>query len=419
MPANHLNESTDLRDLIPDPQNARSHGERNLSLIASSLREVGAGRSIVVDEDGTILAGNATVAAAARAGIGKVRIVDTDGSELIAVRRSNLTDDQKRQLALFDNRAAELAGWDTEVLTSLADDLDLSDLWDDDELADLLGQLDADTAPSLHTEPDDVPDMPSSPITQPGDLWRLGPHRLLCGDATKSDDLAVVLDGGLADLIVTDPPYGVAYEGKTPDRLTIANDDLDAAALGSFLAAAFTAMHTVTKPGGAIYCFHADSHGLTVRQAFRAAGWLQKQTLIWVKPSLVLGRQDYHWRHEPILYGWKPGASHYFTDDRTQTTVWEVDRPSRSAEHPTMKPVELLAIAIANSSRPGAVVLDPFAGSGSTLIACEQLGRRARLVELDPRYCEVIVQRWEAATGQTADRVSHGDDAREPAVTTA
>jgi DNA modification methylase len=411
-------QSADLTDLTPDPQNARTHGERNLSLIASSLREVGAGRSIVVDEDGVILAGNATVAAAARAGIAKVRIVDADGSELIAVRRSNLTSDQKRRLALFDNRAAELADWDTEVLASLADDLDLSLLWNEDELTALLGSLNAEDAPALRTDPDDVPEIPATPLTQPGHLWRLGPHRLLCGDATKAEDLALVLDGALADLIVTDPPYGVAYEGKTPDRLTIANDDLDDAALASFLAAAFTAMHTVTKPGGAIYCFHADSHGLTVRQAFRAAGWLQKQTLIWVKQTLVLGRQDYHWRHEPILYGWKPGASHYFTDDRTQTTVWEVDRPSRSAEHPTMKPVDLLAIAISNSSRPGAVVLDPFAGSGSTLIACEQLGRRARLVELDPRYCEVIVQRWEAATGQTAERVSYagpGGDVAETA----
>jgi DNA modification methylase len=405
MPINHVDEPTQLTDLIPDPQNARFHGERNLSLIASSLREVGAGRSIVVDEDGTILAGNATVEAAARAGIGKVRIVDTDGSELIAVRRSNLTDDQKRRLALFDNRAAELADWGTDVLASLADDLDLSDLWDDDELAALLGKLDADAAPILRTDPDEVPEIPASPVTQPGDLWRLGPHRLLCGDATKAEDLSLVLENGLADLIVTDPPYGVAYEGKTSDRLTIANDDLDDTALGSFLDAAFTAMHAVTKPGGAIYCFHADSHGLVVRQAFRTAGWLHKQTLIWVKQSLVLGRQDYHWRHEPILYGWKPGTGHFFVDDRTQTTVWEVDRPSRNAEHPTMKPVDLLAIAIANSSLPGEVVLDPFAGSGSTLIACEQLGRHARLVEIDPRYCDVIVKRWEAATGKTAERL--------------
>jgi DNA modification methylase len=419
MANNDLDQTADLADLTPDPQNARSHGERNLALIASSLLDVGAGRSIVVDEDGTILAGNATVAAAARAGIGKVRIVDTDGSELIAVRRSNLTDDQKRRLALFDNRAAELADWDTEVLASLADDLDLSGLWDDDELAALLGQFDADAAPPRRTDPDDVPEIPLSPITQPGDLWVLGPHRLLCGDATKVEDLSVVLDGALAGLIVTDPPYGVAYEGKTSDRLTIANDDLDDTGLGSFLDAAFTAMHTVTKPGGAIYCFHSDSHGLVVRQAFRTAGWLHKQTLIWVKQSLVLGRQDYHWRHEPILYGWKPGAGHYFVEDRTQTTVWEVDRPSRNAEHPTMKPVELLTIAIGNSSLPGEVVLDPFAGSGSTLIACEQLGRRARLAEIDPRYCDVIVQRWESLTGKAAERVSPAGPERDSATVAA
>jgi DNA modification methylase len=406
MVTEEFSSTTDLADLMPDPQNARTHGERNLALIESSLREVGAGRSIVVDEDGTILAGNATVAAAARAGFSRVRVVDADGSELIAVRRTGLTDEQKRRLALFDNRAAELADWDTEIIAALADDTDLSLLWNDDELATLLGHLENNEPPALLTNPDEVADVPVEPVTQPGDCWKLGDHRLLCGDATKDGDLVRVLDGAVADLIVTDPPYGVAYEGKTIDRLTIANDDLDDHSLYAFLLDALSAIQGVTKPGGAIYCFHADSHGLPVRRAFHDAGWQLKQTLIWVKQSLVLGRQDYHWRHEPILYGWKAGAGHFFVDDRTQTTVWEVDRPSRNAEHPTMKPVELLSIAIGNSSRPGEVVLDPFAGSGSTLIACEQLGRNARLVELDPRYCDVIVQRWEAATGNTAEHIA-------------
>ncbi len=235
-----------------------------------------------------ILAGNATVAAAARAGLSRIRVVDSDGSELIAVRRSGLTEEQKCRLALFDNRAAELADWDTEVLASLAEETDLSLLWDDDEQSTLLGSLAEEDSSTLLTDPDVVPEMPTSPTTQPGDCWELGSHRLLCGDATKVNDLALVLDSALADFIVTDPPYRVAYEGKTADSLTIA-DDLDDAALGSFLLGAFSAMHTVTKPGGAIYCFHADSHGLAVRQAFREAGWLHKQTLIWVKQSLVIG----------------------------------------------------------------------------------------------------------------------------------
>ncbi len=309
----------------------------------------------------------------------------------------------ERNLALFDNRAAELAEWDTEVLASLADDTDFSGLWDDHELADLLAAVDA-TPTDLLVDPDAVPDPPAEPVTQPGDVWTLGRHRLLCGDATSGEDVSRLMGGDLAALVFTDPPYGVAYEGGTPDHLTIANDDLDDPAFHAFLRAAFTNMLVVTRPGGAIYACHADSRGLVVRQAFVEAGWLLKQSLVWVKQSLVLGRQDYQWRHEPILYGWKPGAAHYFVPDRTQTTVWEIDRPARSTEHPTMKPVALVATAVANSSRPGEIVLDPFGGSGSTLIACEQFGRSARLLELDPRYCDVIVQRWEQATGRTAIR---------------
>ncbi len=389
--------------MTSDPRNARKHGERNLAQIEGALREVGAARSIVVDEDGVVLAGNATVQAAKQAGLGRDRIVEADGTELVAVRRSGLTPAQKRRLALFDNRAAELAEWDTEVLASLADDTDFSGLWDDDELAALLTS--ADSAPTdLLADPDEVPDPPAEPVTQPGDVWVLGRHRLLCGDATSPEDVSRLMSGDLAALVFTDPPYGVAYEGGTADHLTIANDDLDDPAFHAFLRNAFTHMLAVTRPGGAIYACHDDSRGLVVRQALVEAGWLLKQALVWVKQSLVLGRQDYQWRHEPILYGWKPGATHYFVQDRTQTTVWEIDRPSRSSEHPTMKPVALVATGVANSSRPAEVVLDPFGGSGSTLIACEQLGRSARLLELDPRYCDVIVQRWEDVTGRQAVR---------------
>lgn len=397
--------SQPLASLLPDPRNARRHTDRNLATITDALREVGAARSVVVDEHGIILAGNATVTAATAAGIDRVRIVDADGSELIAVRRTGLTDEQKRRLALFDNRAAELAEWDAPVLAGLAEDTDLAGLWAEDELAALLAPDAPDAAPiELLSDPDEIPDVPDDPVTRPGDRWLLGPHVLLCGDATSPATLKALIGGQLADLVVTDPPYGVSYTGRTPAELTIANDDLDDAAFLPFLTDAFTAMAAVTRPGGAVYVCHADSRGLLVRQAFLAAGWRLAQCLVWVKQSLVLGRQDYHWRHEPILYGWKPGAGHYFADDRTQTTVWEVDRPGRSAEHPTMKPVALIAMAVGNSSRPGEVVLDPFGGAGSTLLACEQLGRTARLLELDPRYCDVIVRRWEIATGNTGRR---------------
>ena len=400
-----------LDTLIPDPRNARRHTARNLATIERALREVGAARSVVVDETGTVLAGNATVAAATKAGIERVRIVEADGTELIAVRRAGLTAAQKQRLALFDNRAAELAEWDAEVLAALAEETDLTDLWTDGEIADLLA-TDHASSVDLLTDPDDVSEPPTEAVTKPGDRWLLGRHRLLCGDATSAEHTGVLMSGDQADLVVTDPPYGVAYEGGTADRLTIANDDLDDAAFLPFLTTALRNAADVTRPGGAIYVCHADSRGLTVRQAFTTAGWRLAQCVIWVKQSLVLGRQDYQWRHEPILYGWKPGAGHYFVDDRSQTTVWEIDRPSRNAEHPTMKPVALIATAIANSSRAGDIVLDAFAGAGSTLLACEQLGRAARLMELDPRYCDVIVRRWEQATGQIAQRqpTSAGSD---------
>ncbi|MDP9356656.1 MAG: DNA modification methylase, partial [Chloroflexota bacterium] len=286
-----------LDDLTPDPRNARKHTERNLATIGVALREVGAARSIVVDEEGVILAGNATVQAAIHAGLARVRIVEADGTELVAVRRSGLTPAQKRRLALFDNRAAELAEWDTEVLASLADDTNFSGLWDDDELAALLTSV--DEAPTdLLVDPDEVPDPPAEPVTQSGDVWVLGRHRLLCGDATSREDVSRLMGGDLAALVFTDPPYGVAYEGGTAEHLTIANDDLDDPAFLAFLRDAFTHMLAVTRPGGAIYACHADSRGLVVRQAFVEAGWLLKQSLVWVKQSLVLGRQDYQWRHE-------------------------------------------------------------------------------------------------------------------------
>ncbi len=268
-----------LEALTPDPRNARRHNDRNLVQIEAALREVGAARSVVVDETGVILAGNATMQAAMKAGLSRVRVVEADGTELVAVRRVNLTPEQKRRLALFDNRAAELAEWDTEVLASLADDTDFSGLWDDHDLADLLAKVDA-TPSDLLGDPDAVPDPPAEPVTQPGDVWTLGRHRLLCGDATSREDISRLMGSDLAALVFTDPPYGVAYEGGTAEHLTIANDDLDEPAFHAFLREAFTHMLAVTRPGGAIYACHADSRGLVVRQAFVEAGWLLKQSLV-------------------------------------------------------------------------------------------------------------------------------------------
>lgn len=253
-------------------------------------------------------------------------------------------------------------------------------------------------------EEDAVPSFPRHPVTGRGDLWKLGDHLLLCGDSTSVEDVGRVVGPEEASAVFTDPPYNIAYEGKTKDRMTIENDALASEEFSAFLSASFTRMIEVTRPGGAIYVCHAESEGLKFRAEMVKAGWDLKQCLIWVKNAFVVGRQDYQWRHEPILYGWKPGAAHTWYGGRNQDTIWEYNRPVRNAEHPTMKPVQLVAQALKNSTVPGDVVFDPFGGSGSTLIACSKLGRRCRMIELDPRYCDVIVARWEKYARRKAKR---------------
>jgi site-specific DNA-methyltransferase (adenine-specific) len=395
-----------LDTLIPDPKNARIHSFENLDLIADALRDIGAARSIVVDEDGVVLAGNATVQAARAAGLDRVRIVESDGTELIAVRRSGLSADAKTRLALYDNRTAELAAWDRDVLAGLADEIDLAAMWSDDELADL---LDAPDTVELSGDVDAVPEV-VDPVTTVGDLWQLGSHRLLCGDATDPASVSRLMSGEVARCLWTDPPYGVSYVGKTADALTIANDD--DAGLEGLLSSAFGAVQGVLAPSASFYIAHpAGPLAPIFASVVTGLGWSVRQSLVWVKDQFVLGRSDYHYRHEPILFGYLPGEGRRgrggvgWHGDNAQDTVFEVPRPTVSAEHPTMKPVTLIAAMLANSTRRGDLVLDPFGGSGSTLIAGEQLGRPCRLLELDPRYCDVIVRRWESLTGQTAERI--------------
>lgn len=249
---------------------------------------------------------------------------------------------------------------------------------------------------------DENTEPPAVAITKPGDVWIMGQHRLLCGDATKLDDFQKLMDRDRADAVWTDPPYNVDYEGKTQDRLKIDNDKMGNEDFRAFLKKAFTNMAQFTKAGGAAYVAHADTEGVNFRTAFTESGFLLKQCLVWVKNAFVMGRQDYHWRHEPILYGWKEGAAHEWFGDRSQSTVLEFNRPQRNGEHPTMKPVELVEYCLENSCPRGGIVLDPFAGAGSTLVACELGGRRARLLEIAPGYCDVIVARWEKLTGQKA-----------------
>ena len=308
----------------------------------------------------------------------------------------DLTPEQARAYRIADNQTATIADWDVDLLQlELADlealgvDLDVIG-FDNDELAALL----APAPTEGHTDGDDVPDAPECARSEAGVAYLLGAHRLVVGDATNEADLDLLMNGAAVDLLLTDPPYGVSYQGGTKDALTIENDALDDEAMIAFLDTSLRNTDRVLRPGGAVYIWHADSNGRLFRQACHGVGWPVRQCLIWVKNALVLGRQDYQWQHEPCLYGWKPGAAHQWHGGRKQTTVLEFDRPQRNGEHPTMKPVALFERLITNSAKPGEIVLDPFGGSGTTAIAAERTGRSARLLELDPRYADVIRKRW-------------------------
>jgi DNA modification methylase len=293
--------------------------------------------------------------------------------------------------------------WDLPKLKDLLQELDTGEFdieitgFDMDEIEELITQIHV----SDEIIEDEAPEPPEEPVTKPGDLWLLGRHRLLCGDSTDQTVVAKLMENQLADMIFTDPPYNVDYQGSAGK---IMNDNMTDDVFYCFLLDAFKNMAQKSKEGAPIYVCHADSEGLNFRAAFKEAVWDLKQCIIWVKQHFVMGRQDYQWQHEPILYGWKPGAAHKFYGGRNQSTIWQIDRPMANREHPTMKPVALCAKAIENSSKAGDIVLDLFGGSGSTLIACEQLNRTCYTMELDPKYCDVIVRRWENFTGRKANK---------------
>ena len=381
-----------ITELSSDPANARKHSQRNIEAIASSLRRFGQQKPIVVDKSNVVRAGNGTLEAARHLGWDQIDVVFT-----------NLESSEATAFAIADNRTAELAEWNDDVLAAslqgLDEELQAAAGYEGKELEQILSTL--DTADVIE---DEVPEVPNDPTTQPGDLWLLGDHRLLCGDSTKQEDVDRLMGGERADLWLTDPPYNVAYEGKTKDALTIDNDSMADADFREFLVKCFSCAFQVLKPGASFYIWHADSEGYNFRGAVHDCGEQVRQCLIWQKNVMVMGRQDYQWKHEPCLYGWKKGASHGWYSDRKQTTVLEFDRPSRSTEHPTMKPISLFSYQMANSTAPQGLVYDAFLGSGTTLIAAEQLGRKCYGMELSPQYCDVIVERWQNLTGKEARR---------------
>ena len=392
-----------LERLQPYDRNARTHSPEQVAQIAASIQEFGFTAPILVDGKDGILAGHGRLEAAKQLGLPEVPVGVLD----------HLDAKQRRAYVLADNKLALNAGWDDELLRMELEALNLANFdlsllgWSEDELAELLPEV--EELPPEDADEDAVPEAPADPVTKPGDVWLLGKHRVMCGDSTSIEAVEQLMDGGKADLLLTDPPYNVAYEGGTSEKLTIQNDDMSDEDFRQFLRDVYSAADAVMKPGAVFYIWHADSEGYNFRGAARDVGWQVRQCLIWKKSSLVLGRQDYQWKHEPCLYGWKEGAGHFWGSDRSQTTVLDFNRPSRNGEHPTMKPVELFQYQVENSSKRKGVVLDLFGRSGTTAIACEKTGRHARLMELDPRYCDVIVKRWQQFTGKTATLESTGE----------
>ncbi|MFC0168207.1 site-specific DNA-methyltransferase [Pseudoduganella danionis] len=386
--------------LLPYARNARTHSDDQVAQIAASIAEFGFTNPILAGSDGIIVAGHGRLAAAQKLGLEIVPVVVLD----------HLSPTQRRALVIADNRIAENAGWDDamlrielEALQLEGFDLDITG-FDTDALAELIAGEEPDN--EGQTDEDAVPEVGEIPISRPGDVWIMGQHRLLCGDSTVAESYARLMQGDMADMVFTDPPYNVNYANSAKDKMrgkdrAILNDNLGDG-FYDFLLAALAP--TVANCRGGIYVAMSSSELDVLQAAFRAAGGKWSTFIIWAKNTFTLGRADYQRQYEPILYGWPEGAQRHWCGDRDQGDVWAIKKPQKNDLHPTMKPVELVERAIRNSSRPGNVVLDPFGGSGTTLIAAEKSGRVARLIELDLKYVDVIVRRWEDFTGQTAIR---------------
>lgn len=414
--------------LTPYENNPRNNDEA-VEPVANFISEFGFKVPIVATSDGEIINGHTRWKAAKKLKLKTVPVIIAD----------DLTEEQVRAFRLADNKVAEIAQWDIELLLSEIESVDNLDMTlfgftDSDYTLDDFEDEETDTDISedeIESEGDSVSSV------EYGDIYQLGRHRLMCGDSTSAGDMKELVNGEKIDLYVTDPPYNVAYEGKTEEAMTIQNDSMDDASFRQFLRDAFSVANQHLKPGGAFYIWHADSEGLNFRAAVKETGWLLKQNLIWVKNSIVLGRQDYQWKHEPCLYGWKDGASHYFIDNRSLATVIEEDeenlkemtkgelisyikmmqensptsifyedKPVRSDIHPTMKPLKLIARCVLNSSKKGERVLDSFNGGGSTLMVCEKTERIYYGMELDPVYVERTIKRWEEETGLKAEKLN-------------
>lgn len=381
--------------LIPYVNNARTHSAEQVMKLRSSLREFGFINPVIIDREFNVIAGHGRILAAKEEGILEVPCVFVD----------YLTEAQKKAYILADNRMAMDAGWDEELLRIEIEALQSEDFdigltgFDESEIADLFGS--DDTSGVKDDDYDLSAALEKAAFVKRGDIWTVGRHRLMCGDATSSEDVAALMDGKKANLIITDPPYNVAFESS--DGLSIKNDKMENDKFYEFLLSAFKNMAVHLEKGGSVYVFHADTEDLNFRKAFMDAGFHLSGCCIWVKNSLVLGRSDYQWQHEPVLYGFLQNGKHYWSKNagRSQTTIWNFDKPKKNKNHPTSKPLDLLAYPIGNSSQENAIVIDTFGGSGSTLMTCEQTNRVCHTMELDEKYASVILRRYVEDTGDT------------------
>lgn len=417
-------EYIDIDLLKPYKKNARKHQQEDVDTIKASIREFGMNDPIGIWSDNNIIV----------EGHGRLQALKELGETTApCIRLDHLTDEQRRAYALAHNKTAELSVWDYDILDS-----ELSDILDIDMAEFGFEFEDEEAADDAEPEEDDYNvNLPEEPKSKLGEIYKLGRHTLMCGDSTKPEDVALLMQGATADMVLTDPPYNVDYTGKSKDELKIESDNMNDEAFVDFLTAAFENMEQQLKDGGVFYVWYASMKHYHFEEALRKAGLEFREQIIWNKSIFTFGRQDYHWKHEPCFYGWKEGAAHYFIDDRTQSTVFEdkgvdikklnksemaallkelladkvsttvinEDKPAANDLHPTMKPIKLMGRLIKNSSRQGEVVLDLFGGSGSTLIACEQLNRECRIMEFDPKYTDVIIDRWERLTGEKAVKV--------------
>lgn len=405
-----------VADLMPYDRNAKKHDDRQITNVMESIRQFGFAQPIVVDKNNIVIIGHCRLIAAKRLGLRTVPVL----------RMEELTEEQAQKLRLLDNKLNESA-WDMELLAEDIPELDWSNFdidWGLPEMEDA----------NVDVEEVETPEPPEEPQAKLGDIYELGDHRLICGDSTDPEVIAKLMGEESADLYLTDPPYNVNISNS--QGMTIKNDNMEDSKFRQFLINAFTAVNDFIKPGGAFYIWHADIEGLNFRLAVKEVGWSLRQCLVWNKNTFILGRQDYQWKHEPCLYGWKDGAAHYFIEDRANTTVIEdekldfnkmkkeelvelleklfktrmsvidANKPTVNDLHPTMKPIVLIAEQVKNSSKKGEIVLDSFGGSGSTLIACEELGRKCRTCELDPKYVDVIIKRWEDYTKRKAVKIN-------------